>query len=258
MSKPDTATRDTATVSACWSCRGPVPTAALFCGVCGAVQPPRAVDAFDRLGLPARFSLDPAGLDRAYFALQRQLHPDRFAARTPRERAIAQAQASALNTAYEALRDPLRRARHLAERRGIAVQDPDQHTIDDPALLMAVMETREALAGADGPEAVAAIAREAAADRAACEAALAEAFDRAGGREEGGREEGGPARGDAAGVPDAARVRDLVLRLAYLVKLGEEVRMAEARQRRHAAARQAAALAGPAEDRPGRASEGDR
>jgi molecular chaperone HscB len=33
---------------ACWSCRGPVATAALFCHTCGAVQPPGGQNHFAR------------------------------------------------------------------------------------------------------------------------------------------------------------------------------------------------------------------
>src|SRR3954466_5779654 len=92
--------------AACWSCAGPVDAAALFCGTCSAVQPPRITDHFTRLSLPVAFGVNLADLDRRYFAAQRQLHPDRFATRTPRERAISQSQAVSLNEAYETLKDP--------------------------------------------------------------------------------------------------------------------------------------------------------
>ena len=45
------------------------------------------MDHFARLGLPAALELEPASLDRAYFALQRQWHPDRFVAKPADERA---------------------------------------------------------------------------------------------------------------------------------------------------------------------------
>ena len=104
----------------CWSCGGPV-EATLFCPTCRAVQPPGDADPFTRLGFPRGFALDRAELDRRYFAAQRQLHPDRFATRSARERAISQSQAVSLNDAYETLKDPLARA--CAEGR-IEVQGP--------------------------------------------------------------------------------------------------------------------------------------
>src|SRR5689334_2680636 len=85
--------------ASCWSCSGPVEATALFCATCKAVQPPRATDHFTRLGLPVGFPLDVADLDRRYFAAQRQLHPDRFATKTARERAISQNHAVTLNDA---------------------------------------------------------------------------------------------------------------------------------------------------------------
>ena len=52
------------------------------------------MDHFARLGLPAALDLEPASLDKAYFALQRQWHPDRFVARPPDERARASSDAA--------------------------------------------------------------------------------------------------------------------------------------------------------------------
>src|SRR5215813_7253433 len=111
------------------------------------------MDHFARLGLPAALDLEPASLDRAYFALQRQWHPDRFANRPPDERARASVEAAALNDAYRTLKDPLSRAVYLAELKGVALPG-DGKTIDDPDLLMEAMEVREALHEADTVEAV--------------------------------------------------------------------------------------------------------
>src|SRR5262245_58349953 len=134
-----------ATPESCWSCGGPVDTVAPFCPTCRAVQPPRPVDHFGRLGLPVDFAIDAADLDRRYFALQRQLHPDRFATKTSRERALSQSQAVALNEAYETLKDPLERATYLLKLKGIDANPDGRHTVNDPTLLMEQMERREAL-----------------------------------------------------------------------------------------------------------------
>ena len=72
--------------------------AALFCATCGAVQPPGQTDHFARLGLALGYAVDPALLDRRYFERQRLLHPDRFATRTPRERALSQQPGDARST----------------------------------------------------------------------------------------------------------------------------------------------------------------
>jgi len=198
---------------ACWSCKGPVEAAALFCPTCRAVQPPRALDHFARLGLPAGFELDVAELDRRYFAAQRQLHPDRFATRTARERAISQSQAVELNAAYETLKDPLTRATYLLALKGISANPDGCHTVNDPTLLTEQMERREALLEADTPQAAAALAEEAASHVRDSEAMIAAAF--------------------AAG--DLEKAGAETTRLKYLVKLVEEAR---ARQAKLAAASQ--------------------
>jgi molecular chaperone HscB len=160
ISGNDAARPGRAQPASCWSCRGPIAARALFCATCSAVQPPAAIDRFARLDLPVQFDTDGAELDRRYFALQRQLHPDRFAARTARERAVSQSQAVALNEAYETLKDPLSRAEYMLKLNGVDVNPDGCNTVRDPTLLMEQMERREALAEAETREAVDAIATE--------------------------------------------------------------------------------------------------
>ena len=185
--------------ASCWSCRGPAGDGA-FCATCGAVQPPRPLDHFARLGLARGFTLDPAELDRRYFALQRDLHPDRFARHSARERQISQSQAVALNEAYETLKTPLRRAEYLLR---LAEQPVDREsTLRDPELLAEQMERREALAEAATLPALEACVGGAAADAAALESDITAAF----------------ARGDLA------LARRATLRLRYLLRLLDEAR----------------------------------
>jgi molecular chaperone HscB len=172
-----------------------------FCPACGCVQPPGQGDHFRRLGLEHCFEIDPAALDRRYFDLQRQLHPDRFARRPAREKAISQQQAAALNEAYETLRNPLRRARYLAREMGVDLPD-EGRTIADPAVLMEAMEKREALAEATTPAAIEALANETAAERAGLLQGLSALFATA----------------------DRAGLRAAILRLAYLDKFADEAR----------------------------------
>ncbi|MBL8707894.1 MAG: Fe-S protein assembly co-chaperone HscB [Rhodospirillaceae bacterium] len=138
----------------CWSCKGPVAARALFCHTCGAVQAPGAVDHFTRMGLAPGFDVDDALLEKQYLGFQRVLHPDRFAAKPARERAIAQSQSVALNEAYEVLGDPLKRGIYLLRLRGVNSAAADDKTVSDPALLMQAMEQREALAEAESVDAV--------------------------------------------------------------------------------------------------------
>src|SRR5215472_6056155 len=190
-------------VVGCWSCRGPVAGAALFCHTCGAVQPPSAADHFARLGLPRGFDVDAAELDRRYFAFQRNLHPDRFARRSAKERAIAESQSASLNQAYETLKDPLSRAAYLLELVGRPSAAVNAATVEDEELLTEALENREALMEAETTDAVDELGSRAAAAAVRCLAELAGAFARA----------------------DFTEADRLTTQLRYWRKLGEEIRI---------------------------------
>lgn len=175
----DTATESAADgkgVGACWSCHGPVGRVALFCHVCGALQPPGQADHFRRLGLPATFDLEPAELQKHYLAFQQRLHPDRFARKGAKERSLAEQHTVSLNEAYEALKDPLRRGAYLLQLAGRSAPTEEARTIDDPELLMETLERREALSEAASLDAVATLAGQAAKDEVQVLAELKAAF----------------------------------------------------------------------------------
>jgi len=159
------------------------------------------MDHFARLGLPAALELEPATLDRAYFALQRQWHPDRFVAKPADERAKASTEAAALNDAYRTLKDPLSRAFYLATLKGVDLPG-DGKTIDDPELLMEAMDAREELQEAVSVAEVDALARFAREDLEKGLAALASLFL----------------------ANDKGALRKALLRLRYLDKFAEEAR----------------------------------
>ena len=163
-------------LAACWSCRGPVEAAALFCSTCAAVQPPGQSDHFARLGLAPDYVVDPTLLDLRYFERQRLLHPDRFATRTPRERALSQQQATALNEAYETLKDPLRRADYILLLRRHAANPDGCNLVNDPALLTEALEMREELAEAGSAAEISFLEERTGRDIEACVADLADAF----------------------------------------------------------------------------------
>jgi molecular chaperone HscB len=102
----------------CWSCDRAVSPHALFCHHCGVLQPVRDVDPFVRLGMPAQFDIDQGDLERHFTVFRRHVEPGRFSQRGARERAHAQAHADALAAAFETLRNPVLRARHLLAAAG--------------------------------------------------------------------------------------------------------------------------------------------
>ncbi len=160
----------------CWSCKGPVASTAMFCATCGAVQPPGQGDRFTRLGLARGFDVDRGDLDRRYFALQRDLHPDRFATRAAREREISLQQSTSLNEAYETVKSPLRRAEYLLSLNGVTVNAETGNRPADPDVLMEAMESREALAEAETEAEIAALAEQARDNQRHCLDALTVAF----------------------------------------------------------------------------------
>ena len=113
----------------CWLCGRSVAARALFCHSCGAVQAPRPLDHFTRLGLERRFDIELEALNRQHAGFSRALDPERFAARGTRQQANARAQVDALADAYETLRDPVRRARYLLDLEG--APQPPQEAEDD-------------------------------------------------------------------------------------------------------------------------------
>ena len=109
---------------------------------------------FELFGLPVRFAVDAAELDRRYRELQREVHPDRFAAASDAERRVSMQLATRVNEAYQALKSPLKRAVYILQLRGV---DPEfeTNTAMPAGFLMEQMDWRERIeAGAEKPEAL--------------------------------------------------------------------------------------------------------
>lgn len=98
---------------------------------------------FEILGLTPAFALDAARLEHRHRDLNRALHPDRHAGRSPAERRAALSRAMDINQAYRTLRDPASRAEALFEVLGI--HDVAERSLTDPALLGEMLEQRELL-----------------------------------------------------------------------------------------------------------------
>ncbi len=101
-------------------------------------------DPYDTLGLAPVFELDLPTLERRHRELSRALHPDRYAGRPSSERQRALGRAIEVNEAFRKLRDVVGRAEVLLGRLGQPVSETTAKPAE-PALLMEVMEQREAL-----------------------------------------------------------------------------------------------------------------
>jgi molecular chaperone HscB len=105
---------------------------------------------FDLFGLPERFEQDRGAIDRRWKELQREAHPDRFAAQGAASQRVAMQWSVRINEAYQRLREPLKRAAYLCELRGAPI-DAEKNTSMPAQFLVEQMEWREALDEAQGP-----------------------------------------------------------------------------------------------------------
>ncbi len=131
---------------------------------------------FELFELPVQFAQDRALIDERWKALQRQAHPDRFAAQGAAAQRVAMQWSVRINEAYQRLKDPLKRAAYLCELRGVPVQ-AESNTAMPPAFLMQQMAWREGLEDTEAVAALQALADEVAAERLRVQQSLAEWLD---------------------------------------------------------------------------------
>ena len=134
---------------------------------------------FELFELPQRFALDRAQLDERWKSLQREAHPDRFAAEGAAAQRVAMQWSVRINEAYQRLKDPLKRAAYLCELRGAAV-NAESNTAMPPAFLMQQMAWREALEDTDGVGALEDLADGVATERKRVQQTLGQLIDEAG------------------------------------------------------------------------------
>jgi molecular chaperone HscB len=106
-------------------------------------------DDFELFGLPQRFAQDRGAIDARWKALQRQAHPDQFAAQGDAAQRLALQWSVRINEAYQRLKDPQRRAAYLCELHGAPIS-AENNTAMPTDFLVQQMEWREALDQASG------------------------------------------------------------------------------------------------------------
>jgi molecular chaperone HscB len=106
-----------------------------------------ATDYFETFGLARRLSIDGAALQRRFYELSRQWHPDFHQGAPAAEQAQALEASARVNAAYRALRDPIARVEYLIRleegrdtKEGATVKPKAP-----PALLAEMFEIQEAL-----------------------------------------------------------------------------------------------------------------
>jgi len=101
-------------------------------------------DYYELFGIPRGLSLSLDDLQKRFYELSRQLHPDRFMQKPEAERQRALDMSSALNDAYRTLKDPIKRAQYLLALEGFDVGEQRSKDVP-PELLEEVFELNMAL-----------------------------------------------------------------------------------------------------------------
>ena len=101
-------------------------------------------DYFSLLGVPRQLQLSLPDLEARFYGLSRNLHPDRFARKSPEEQQQALETSSQLNDAYRTLKDPLKRAEYVLKLEGFDIGEQRSNNVP-PELLEEVFELNMAL-----------------------------------------------------------------------------------------------------------------
>ncbi|MDB5830067.1 MAG: hscB [Variovorax sp.] len=134
---------------------------------------------FELFAVSATFAQDRTALDARWKELQREAHPDRFAAQGAASQRLAMQWSVRINEAYQRLKDPIKRATYLCDQHGAPI-DAETNTVMPPAFLMQQMEWRETLDGATEIHAVDALRTEVEAARASALSSLDSLIDEKG------------------------------------------------------------------------------
>jgi molecular chaperone HscB len=101
-------------------------------------------DYYELLGIPRSLNLSLDELQKRYYELSRQLHPDRFMQKPEAEQQRALDMSSALNDAYRTLKDRVKRAQYLLSQEGFDIGEQRSKDVP-PELLEEVFELNMAL-----------------------------------------------------------------------------------------------------------------
>lgn len=99
---------------------------------------------FEFFGLPPKLLVDGDALQKRFYELSRQWHPDRFSRKAPEEQAQALEATSILNDGYRTLKEPVKRAEYLLTEEGFPIGEQRSKDVP-PELLEEVFELNMAL-----------------------------------------------------------------------------------------------------------------
>ena len=117
---------------------------------CALCQVQKSGDYFEFMQIPRKYKINHGELKRIFRKEQAKYHPDLFMNRDVEDRKESELISSKLNKAYQTLRDPLSRAKHLLKLNGVEISE--DFKIQDPEFLMNVMELQERIVEANEGE----------------------------------------------------------------------------------------------------------
>jgi len=94
---------------------------------------------YDFLGLQRKLTIDQEDLQKRFYELSRQWHPDRFSRKGADEQALALEATALLNDGYRTLKDPVARAQYLLSEEGFSIGEQRSREVP-PELLEEVFE----------------------------------------------------------------------------------------------------------------------
>ncbi|MDN3653879.1 co-chaperone HscB [Thalassotalea ponticola] len=103
------------------------------------------MDYFQLFGLEPTFEVNLNQLSATYQALQKTVHPDRFAHSSAQDKMRAVQKSAEINDAFQTLKNPILRGEYLLTLRGVELPS-EQQSFADVGFLMQQMELREMLA----------------------------------------------------------------------------------------------------------------
>ena len=140
-------------------------------------------------------------LDSAYRDIQSKIHPDRYANAGDAERRASMQMTTQVNEAYRALKSPVQRAKYLLALNGVDVGF-ETNTAMPRDFLIEQMELRERLEGGKNGSDLDLLSQDLSVERREIENRIEEKID---------------------GKKDFVAAKDLVRKLMFLDKLGEEI-----------------------------------
>jgi molecular chaperone HscB len=94
---------------------------------------------YEIFGLDRTLTVDNGDLQKRFYELSRQYHPDRSRSKNPAEQQAVLDQSSLLNDAYRVLRDPVQRAEYVLKQEGFDIGEQRSKDVP-PELLEEVFE----------------------------------------------------------------------------------------------------------------------